>query len=212
MKKLKLLVPLIAGAAFATGFVACGGDDDSDGSRTPGASATATRTAAASAAGTVKATASASATANRGADGEYYSQLEDIVNEADQQTAVIAGKYDGPYNNTADEIDQTTSAFNETGQVFESTLLALSDLEPPAEAAIAHQDYFDSVQAATILFADVSAALDGVTSDADLTAFKNQYGSQLNGASADIEEKCLVLQGLADSAGSAADLGCSVQN
>ena len=208
VKRLWTLILLAACAVFL-GPAACGGGDDDNGST---ATATATANVTASPEATEEETDAPTDTADSGDGSDYYNQIADVLNGADQDSAAIAEQYGGPYDDAADEIDQTTSAFSETGQVIESVLLALSDLDPPSEAEAAHEAYFDSLQSVAILFADALADLEDVSGEGDLTAFKNQYSPQLTDGNDAVEAKCVVLQGLADDAGSDADLGCSVQN
>jgi hypothetical protein len=207
VKKLWLLLTL----SFCAGLLAaCGDDDDNKGTAT---ATSASRTATATLEPTDEDDDESTKTPGSGSgNGDYYTDLAGIINSADQETAGIAHQYGGPYDDTADEIDQTSSAFQETGQVFEGMLLSLNDLDPPSAANSAHDDYFQSVQSAAMLFAEALADLGDVSTEAELTAFKNQYNAPLNDASQDIEDKCLVLQGLADAAASDADLGCEVQN
>jgi len=198
--KLWLVLVLMASALL----LACGGDDDKSGGSTRSATATAD--------GNASATATTKASATAGADGDYYSQIADLLNQADRDSNDIALQYGGPYDDTADEISQTSSAFTQTGQVLETVALSLNELDPPSEADDAHTAYISSIGSLAAIFSQAIDDLENVSTNTELDAFKDQYGTQLDNANADLESNCVVLQGLADSAGSTADLGCTVQN
>ena len=203
MKRLWMLFLLMAVTLLVAGAVACGGDDDDGGdSGGPDATVDAGDDGGADDTGDDDA----------GNDGDYYNQLESIFDEADQQTADIAEQYGGPYDDAADEVDQTVSAFDETVTVFLSVIASMDELEPPADAEDAHSTYRSNLASAVELFGVVSDDFAEASTGEELTALQNQYGETLTTASGDIESNCVVLQDLADSAGSGADLGCSVQD
>lgn len=209
MRKVSLLIMGTAFALLLAGFAGCGGDDDGPTSATATANVTATPEATDN-----EQTDGPTDTPDSGdGDGDdYYNQLADVLNEADRDSNEIALQYGGPYDDTADEIDQTVSAFNETVDVFESVISSMGDLEPPADAEDAHNTYVANLLSAIELFSAAEADFEDASTEADVVALQDQYTASLNTASSDLEGNCLILQDLADSAGSGADLGCSVQN
>lgn len=209
MKKLWFSLLLTACALLLAASAACGGDDD-DGAATNTARASASASAAATADETAEPTDDSDDDDDD--DGDYYNELADILNQADRDTNDIAQNYSGPYDDTADEVDQTESAFTETADVLEGVVAAMGDLEPPSDAEDAHNTYMSTLAASNELFGAAADALDGIETEVALDAYKDEYGPLLNQASEDIENNCVVLQGLADDAGSDADLGCSEQD
>jgi hypothetical protein len=204
MKKLWMLFLLLTCTALVAGSVACGGDDDTAGTNTTAATATD--------AADETATDEPSDGGDDGGDSEYYNEVADILNDADQETLAISEEYGGPYDDTAEEIDQTITAFELTAEVFESIVGSLDDLEPPADAEDAHNTYMSTLAATNELFAAAASDFEEASTAADVTALQDEYTPLLNTASGDIESNCLVLQELADEAESGADLGCTVQN
>jgi hypothetical protein len=213
VKRLWMLLLLMAVTLLLAGSIACGGDDDDD-----GGDSDATATAAGDDGGDDEETDEPTDDAgddggdDGGDDDDYYNQLETIFDSADQETNAISQQYSGPYDDTADEIEQTTAAFSETGAVLEGVTESMSDLDIPIEAQDAHDSYVASVGSATSLFAVSVLDLGEISTAEELTAFQDEVGPDLSAAVDDIEEQCLVLQGLADDADSGADLGCSVQD
>ncbi len=144
-----------------------------------------------------------------GGDEDYYNQVANLLNQADSDVDDITSEYGGPYTDDQDEIEDTRTAINETGRVVETLLLDLSDIEPPSEAESAHSSYLETLQNALANFASLSADLEDVETKADLDAVEEQYGPIVQQHNQDVEDACLVLQGLADDAGSGADLSCT---
>lgn len=210
MRKFWTLLLLLLATMLVATAMACGGDDDDD-TGDGGADSTAT-TATGDDSGDDDSGDDDSGDDDAGGGGDdYYTQLAAILNDADVQTGEIASQYGGPYDDDADEIDQTRSAFNETGQVIETTVLNVIDLDPPAEAQSAHDAYIETLQSLLQKLSALSGDLEGISTGAELDDLENQYGPDLSSLSAEQGTNCEVLQALADDAGSGADLGCSTQ-
>jgi hypothetical protein len=213
VKKLWMLLLLMSVAFLLAGSVACGGDDDDDSGDSGGSDATVE--AGDDEGGDDEATDEpADDDDSRGddGDGDYYNQLEALFDSADQDTNAIAQQYGGPYDDTADEIAQTTSALEETSAVMRDLIDSMSDLDIPVEAQDAHDNYVGSLGSAASLFAVAAADIGDVSTAEELTAFQDDLGPDLSAAVDANEEDCLALQDLADEADSGADLGCSVQD
>ncbi|MEX1193467.1 MAG: hypothetical protein WD904_11420 [Dehalococcoidia bacterium] len=209
MKKLWLLLLVLGATLLLAGAAACGGDDDDE---SDGGDATATAEVdETDAADDLDDYPTDDAGDDDGGDGDYYNDVADILNEADRKTIEISGTYGGPYDDDADEIDQTRSAFIETGQVLETVAVSLGDLDPPDEAAAAHASYIDTVVTLLQSLAPLTADLEDISTGAELDALQDQYGPELTAISDQQETACLALQDLADAASSGADLGCSTQ-
>jgi hypothetical protein len=187
-------------------LAACGGDDDDDGGDS---TATATETAG----GPTETEDEPTTTDESGDDGgeasEYYQQFADIVNQADQDIDDISSQYGGPYDDAADEIEQTRSAINETGAVVEQVWLDLGDLEPPSEAESDHQSYLEALQGVLQNYAALTAALEDVSDQEGLNAVIDEYSPPIQERNQEVEDICVEIQQLADDAGSGADLGCT---
>lgn len=206
MKKLWMLFLLMVVTLLVAGSVACGGDDDDGGDS--GATVDAGDDG-----GDDEATDEPTDDAgDDGGDGDYYNTLETLFDDADQETNAIGQQYSGPFDDTADEIAQTTTAYSQTGEVMMDLIDSMSDLDIPVEAQDAHDSYVASLGSAASLLNASVLDLGEISTAEELTAFQDEHGPELTAASDDLEENCLVLQGLADSAESGANLGCSVQD
>ncbi len=206
MKKLWMLFLLMVVTLLVAGSVACGGDDDDGGDS--GATVDAGDDG-----GDDEATDEPTDDAgDDGGDGDYYNTLETLFDDADQETNEIGQQYSGPFDDTADEIAQTTTAYSQTGEVMMDLIDSMSGLDIPVEAQDAHDSYVASLGSAASLLNASVLDLGEISTAEELTAFQDEHGPELTAASDDLEENCLVLQGLADSAESGANLGCSVQD
>jgi predicted outer membrane protein len=184
---------------------ACGGDDDS----------TSTATDAPDATEATSETDSGDGNGGNGSDAspeleDYFAEMDEIARRTDNRLDEISSELqNATFDSDAEEIAANRDGFQQSGEVIESALLDISDLDPPPEVETAHAEFFDALNASLQILAAMFAAMEDISTSEELDATAEQYTPDLESAGADFDEACLALQGIADDNGINADLRCT---
>lgn len=194
------------------GAAACGGDDDDATDDTATAEATATATEDSD---SNDRTSTPRGTANGSDDSsadlqDYFDGVSEIAIRTDTTLEGIGSDLQSAtFANDAAEIEATRTAFQQAGETLELAILDFADLDPPDEAADAHAEFIDKLQAALAVQSQFLADMDDVTTSDELDALADDYSPDLTESDSAFDEACLALQQIADDNGAEADLRCT---
>lgn len=139
---------------------------------------------------------------------EYFARVQQISDEADAESADIEAEYEAvDFTNFSPELrDEYAAYFAAALEFFDGVIDELDAVQPPDEAADAHDEYVAKYRALSLEFSEVAGDLDGFETESDFNeAFLS--GGFVDAVS-DAEEACNGLQGLADDNNIAVDLEC----
>jgi hypothetical protein len=186
--------------------VACGGSDDKA-TNTPGASGSASATAAGNP------TATSTTKGTPGPDSDYYTQLESYFTDSRDRSNAATTKLDDDLAaaTTLDEEKTAINTFLDTMiGVFDDAVATMNDLDPPPEAASAHDSFRNDISQAKGISAglqsDISDASTQDAAQAVVDDFNNRVATLVN----DAQGACRDLQTLADGQNAGVDLQCKV--
>ena len=210
LNPLRILTALLVGI-LVIALLACGGDDD-DGDEGGADETAAATTTGESDEETPEATEADEDEGDAPQDGDldsYFTALEEILVTSDEEQEAIGNSL---ADVTADDPEYVTiaqEAFQESGALFEMSLLEISELDPPEEAAAAHDEYVTNLNEALVLLSELSTELDGATTPAEVDAAVDEYGPLISAENDQNEGLCLALQDIADENDVDVDLQCT---
>ncbi len=183
--KLRFLGILLALAVALSLVVACGGDDNSQGSATPKTSASSSTTDQ-----TLKA---------------YFPQLRDILTRVDDQRGQLNAKYP---NGGADP-GQTRQYLAEFLPMLTNALSDMKKLDVPSQARSQHDALVSAFQDLLTAFTSLSNDVQDINSASDLKAYFDPHKSDINAKGDRVNATCTDLQKVANSSSAGIDLKCS---
>ena len=137
--------------------------------------------------------------------GQYFERLETLAASFDDRGTELEEGFDITADTSDDELIELSRDFLRGGlTVLEDFVDDLDGLDPPAEAADAHDTAVDAGKAAIAALQDVVDRFDDVESAADLAGlFEDAFAD-----SESFSEGCFALQEIADDIGISVDLQC----
>ena len=134
---------------------------------------------------------------------EYFDELEGVARDLDERTASLVETLE-----TSDDVGELREAASQYPDILSDFIEDLEALEPPGEAAAAHQDTIDAGEAFLDLLTGAVDDAEQVETEAE---FLEVFGSdELLSASTSFSETCVALQTIADGNAIDVDLGCEL--
>lgn len=140
---------------------------------------------------------------------EYFNEMEDISDRADEESAAIEEKYAdvADFEEFSPALrDDYQAFFEESVDFLDEVIDEIEQLNPPAEAEDAHNEFVEAYRGLTAEFDEVVQDIDTFDSEEDFTeAF---LGGGFVDAVTDAEAACNTLQALAEDNDITVNLDC----
>ena len=143
---------------------------------------------------------------------QYFRQLQETRAELSQRFTALQDEFDAALASESTDAEITEAARDYYGgnlSILEDTISRLEEIEPPAEAAEAHQEFVEAVKGFVAVSEDLSARAERAESVSELEdLLAGADRDEFDAVAGRFEEACLALQDIADANGIAADLNC----
>lgn len=154
---------------------------------------------------------SLAATCSRGTDevslGEYFAQLQTLNDEGGQRSAPAEAELEEGIANAsslAEQIQASKAYFSSALLELEDVVKDFDELDPPSEAAEAHEELRDGLEDVARFTEDLISQFDSVESETALLALSYDYVL----AFGPLEPPCLSLERIAHDNGIEFDIDC----
>lgn len=138
---------------------------------------------------------------------EYFAQLQTQNDEAEQRSAPAEAEFEQGFasaSSLAEQIQVSKAFFRLALLEIEDSVKDFNELDPPSEAAEAHDELRDGLEDAARFAEDLIDQFDSAESEADLLALFGDYVSAFE----PLEAPCLRLERIADDNGIEFDIDC----
>ena len=140
----------------------------------------------------------------------YFADVQQIFADADDATSEAEERANDA--ESGGTLDARLAAFDtylgETDAIFGEATDRLQDLDAPAAAADAHQDFIDGVLDQIATLNELRIDLTDVTTDEQMESRLTEFNSGIAGGVDKADAACLALQNVADAGNVSVDLNC----
>lgn len=135
---------------------------------------------------------------------EYFQELDAVEEDLGAQADAAQQEFPTAFQESVATRDYLVEISSILGQALD----ALRGTDPPEQAQSAHSEFIDAIATNRDLWEDVAGELGDAPSPAEVAEVSERYGPQLQAASAQLQDACLALEGIAADNDIEVDLSC----